>query len=159
MTEYKRTLEDELDWSLLDQLHKVVLQTSIFCFRTKQICLTIDVAVIGVLIKLSEENLDTSIFLAGFLIPISFWYLDSIGYFYQVKLRGVMNNIRDRIENRSKESIVVTSNSVVIETHRVSTPKIKRIGNAFFNHSMWLYAILATTDVFLYCSYLMGAIK
>jgi len=36
MTEYKRTLEDKLDWSLLDQLHNVVIQTGTFCFRTKR---------------------------------------------------------------------------------------------------------------------------
>jgi hypothetical protein len=69
--EYRKSFEDELDWNLLDELHKVVLQISNFCFYTKQICLTVDVAAIGILIKFTHNKLDTSIFVAGLLIPLA----------------------------------------------------------------------------------------
>lgn len=159
MSEYKRTLEDELDWSLLNQLHNVVLQTSTFCFRTKQICLTVDVAVVGVLLKLTENILDPSIFVAGLFIPLSFWFLDSIGYFYQVKIRGIMDNIRERIKKRNTEQIIAPELSKVIDEDRVKVSQAKKAGNAFFNHSMWLYGLLIAADAFLYGAFCMGAIK
>lgn len=159
MTEYKRTLVDELDWSLLNQLHNVVLQTGTFCFRTKQICLTVDVAVIGVLVKLTESKLDTSIFVAGLLIPISFWFLDSIGYFYQVKLRGMIDNIRNRIAKRNAEKIILSPSETTIEKDRISTSQATKVRTAFFNHSMWLYGLLILIDAILYGSYFIGEIK
>ncbi|WP_139218588.1 hypothetical protein [Nitrosomonas aestuarii] len=88
-----RTFQDELDWTLFDQLHRVVLQISGFCFRTKQICLTLVVAVVGLLIKFTDSGLDHSIFVAGAVIPAGFWFLDSVAYFYQSKMRGLMASI------------------------------------------------------------------
>ena len=35
MKPYVKTLEDELDWKLLDQLHTAVAQISNFCFEIK----------------------------------------------------------------------------------------------------------------------------
>lgn len=96
--EYKKSFEDEFDWNLLEQLHKVVLQISSFCFRTKQICITIEIALIGLLIKFTNNKLDTSVFIASFVIPLAFWFLDSVAYYYQVKLRGMMNNIQERLK-------------------------------------------------------------
>lgn len=75
MNEYTRTVEDELDWSLLNQLHAVVLQIGTFCFRTKQVCLTVLVGVVGLITALTSDKLDTSIFVAGLLIPTCFWLL------------------------------------------------------------------------------------
>ena len=37
---YTKSLEAELDWSLLNPLHGVVSQTSNFCFETKKFCVT-----------------------------------------------------------------------------------------------------------------------
>ncbi len=82
MVEYTKTFDDELDWELLDQLHKVVLQISTFCFRTKQICLTVLIAVASLLLKFTGDKLDTSVFVAGLVTPLFFWFLDSIAYYY-----------------------------------------------------------------------------
>lgn len=94
MAGYDRTVEDELDWSLLNQLHAVVLQIGSFCFRTKQVCLTVLIAVLGILRAVTSNELDQSFFVAGLLIPVCFWFLDSVAYFYQVKVRGVMDSVR-----------------------------------------------------------------
>jgi len=67
MTEYKRTVEDELDWSLLNQLHSVVLQIGTFCFRTKQVCLTVLIAVLGIIRALDGEAVQQSFFAAGII--------------------------------------------------------------------------------------------
>lgn len=138
--EYKRTLEDEMDWSLIDQLHKAVLQISSFCFRTKQICLTVTVAVIALLAKFTNNELDQSIFVAGYLIPLFFWFLDGVAYFYQVKLRGIMDDLRVKI--RERHSVLSFSSIDVIDDTRTDALFQDRARDAFFNHSMWLYAIL-----------------
>ena len=156
---YKRSFEDELDWNLLDQIHKVVLQISSFCFRTKQICLTVDIAVIGILIKLTENKLDTSIFVSGFVIPALFWFLDSIAYFYQVKLRGIMDSIRERLKERNAENLILDNTNSVIAKERISKPLKIHILYSLFNHSMWFYFFLVTTDIVIWVLWKKGVIS
>jgi len=158
MTEYSRTVEDDLDWSLLNQFHAVVLQIGTFCFRTKQICLTILIGVIGLIIVLTSDKLDTSIFVAGIVIPVAFWFLDSIAYFYQVKLRGLMESVRERIQQRHSKKSIVGQNSEVITKARISRSPVKNVKNAFFNHSMWLYYILVVIDSVLWGAFTLGTI-
>jgi len=148
--EYKRSFEDELDWNLLEQLDRVVLQISGFPFRTKQLCLAIDIAVIGLLIKFTANELDGSIFVAGLVIPVSFWVLDSISYYYQVKIRGVMDNIRNRLRERNSEQILHGTQLNVIDRSRSERNSLLRIGDAFLNHSMWIYFLLASADLILW---------
>ncbi|QTN43330.1 hypothetical protein [Marinobacter salsuginis] len=159
MTDYPRTIEDELDWSVVNQLHAVVLQIGTFCFRTKQVCLTVLIGVIGFITALTSDELDTSIFVAGLLIPICFWFLDSVAYFYQVKLRGVMDGVRDRIQKRHSTELLRGQNSEVISNERISRSSTKKVGDAFFNHSMWIYYILIITDLVLWLAFSKGAIN
>ena len=156
--EYKKSFEDELDWNLLDQLHKVVLQISSFCFHTKQICLTVDIAVIGLLIKFTVDMLDTSIFVAGLLIPLCFWFLDAVAYFHQVKVRGIMDSIRDRLQERNKEALILDNLQRVIAKERVVKSRGARLLAAFFNHSMWFYGLLSATDIVLWSMWQRGMI-
>lgn len=156
--EYKRSFEDELDWNLLDQLDKAVLQISSFCFRTKQICLTVDVAVIGLLIKFTVNKLDTAIFVAGLLIPLCFWFLDAVAYYYQVKIRGVMDSIRERLSQRNLGTIVDANTQRVISLERVTKPWGKRLLTAFFNQSMWFYGFLSVADLAIWIMWCRGII-
>lgn len=155
MTEYVRTIEDELDWSLLEQLHRVTLQISTFCFRTKQICVTVDIAVVGILAKLTDQRVDRSMFVAGLLIPLAFWLLDGIAYYYQVKIRGVMDGLRSQLRARNKPPLIEGAEGApqpvkVIGEKRVSARAGRRLAGAFFNHSMWLYLIMVVADVCLW---------
>jgi len=156
---YKKSFEDELDWNLLGQIHKVVLQISSFCFRTKQICLTVDIAAIGILIKFTENKLDASIFITALLIPTIFWFLDSMSYFYQVKLRGFMDSIIDRLKERNAENLILDSTQCVIAKERVAKPTKMRVLNSFFNHSMWIYYFLIATDIVLWIMWKVGVIS
>ena len=141
-------LSYELDWQLLDQLHSVVLQISTFCFRTKQICLTVDVAVAGILFKFTDNRLDDAIFVAGLLIPVGFWFLDSVAYFYQVKLRGLMQIIRGELRERNQKNLVQgVEHSPVIAAERLKKTWLGNAWNALVNHSMWLYGILIAVDL------------
>jgi len=150
-SEYKKSFEDELDWNLIDQLHKVVLQISGFCFRTKQICLTVNIAVIGLLIKFTENKLDKSVFVAGLVVPLAFWFLDSIAYYYQVKVRGTMKEMRENLRNRNVQALIQPQENClqaesVISSKRIHKSNLKNITSAAFNHSMWLYALLIAAD-------------
>ena len=68
MKEYKRTCEDELDWVVVDQLHKATLQMSNNCFEFKKICVGLIGAVLAILVKLNDNQLTHSYF----FIPLTF---------------------------------------------------------------------------------------
>ena len=150
IAEYKRSFEDELDWNLLQQFHNVVLQIGTFCFRTKQICLTVELGVIALLIKFTGNKLDSSVFVGGLAIPLCFWFLDSVGYFYQLKLRGIMENIRERLLQRNSEQIITVALQPIIEKYRVERPRPFILLNAFFNASMLMYFILVLSNLILW---------
>lgn len=156
---YTRTLQDELDWKLLDQLHAAVAQISSFCFETKKFCVTTDVLVLTLMVKFTDDRLDHSIFVAALVIPACFWFLDAVAYFYQVKLRGMMNAIRSRIESRGASPLFTPAGVPVIASDRVDVGPVRLAFNAGFNHSMWLYAILIASAAAAWGLYAGGLIS
>lgn len=74
---YAKSLEDELDWKLLDQLYGVVSQISNFCFETKKFCVTTEFVVLTLLAKFTSDKLDQALFITGLAIPVCFWFLVS----------------------------------------------------------------------------------
>lgn len=138
---YIKTLEDELDWKLLDQLYGVVSQISSFCFETKKFCVTTEFVVLTILMKLTDDKLNNTVFIAGLIIPICFWFLDAIGYYYQARLRHMMDAIKERIASQSERTIFNMSgeNKDLIE-------QIKMVLKSFVNHSMWLYILMVLID-------------
>lgn len=155
---YVKCLEDELDWKLLDQLHGAVSQISGFCFEIKKFCVSTTFIVLTLLVKFTADKLDHSLFLTGSIIPLCFWFLDSVGYYYQVKLRGTMENIRKKIQSRSGETIVKHTGEKIIADERVDLPRYKLVVNAFANHSMWLYFIMISLDILVWLLFKNGAI-
>ena len=111
------------------------------------------------MVKFTSDKLDHSLFVAGVLIPICFWFLDATGYFYQVKLRGTMESIRQRLASRDAQPLIAANGAVVITPSRASAPTPQRIVNAGFNHSMWLYALLVIADIGVWLLFLAGSIK
>lgn len=156
---YTKTLQDELDWKLLDQLSGVVSQISSFCFETKKLCVTTLFVVLALMVKFTSDKLDHSIFVAGLCIPLIFWFLDSTGYFYQVKLRGTMEQIRQRLTSRDLRPLVAVDGTDIIAKDRVNIPTYRKILGAGLNHSMWLYAILVVADISVWVLFYMGKIK
>jgi hypothetical protein len=156
---YTKSLQDELDWKLLDQLYGVVAQISSFCFEIKKFCVTTLFVVMTLMVKFTSDKLDHSIFLAGLLVPICFWFLDATGYFYQVKLRGTMESIRQRLASRDQKPLVAANGAVVIAPSRASASVRDRLVDAGFNHSMWLYGLLVFIDVVVWLLFIGGGIK
>jgi hypothetical protein len=135
---YTKTLQDELDWKLVDQLYGVTAQISGFCFEIKKFCVTTEFVVLTFIVKFTKDQLDDSVFVAGFLMAVCFWFLDATAYYYQVKLRGTMDSIRDRIKKRDDVPLVVKDDPRAIAPTRVAVPLWKSVWNAAINHSMWL---------------------
>ncbi|ASR89687.1 hypothetical protein [Alcaligenes faecalis] len=156
---YTKSLQDELDWKLLDQLHGVVTQISSFCFEIKKFCVTTLFVVMTLIVKFTSDKLDHSIFVAALLIPVCFWFLDATGYFYQVKLRGTMESIRQRLTSRDENSLVSGTGAVVIAPSRASASIRDRVVDAGFNHSMWLYLLLVLINMVVWLLFVAGCIK
>lgn len=156
---YTKTLQDELDWKLLDQLYGVVAQISSFCFETKKFCVTTEFVVLTLVVKFTKDRLDHSIFAAALVIPLCFWFLDATGYFYQVKLRGTMESIRQRIAARDLPPLIGVDGTHVIAPERATAPNHRRVIDSAFNHSMWLYAVLSMGDLAVWTLFLVGRIS
>jgi hypothetical protein len=156
---YTKSLNDELDWKLLDQLHGAVSQISSFCFEIKKFCVTTLFVVLAFIIKFTSDKLDHSIFVTGLIIPLCFWFLDATGYFYQVKLRGMMDAIRERLASDHSTKLIVSLSAKVIEPSRVKAPLCKRILAAGFNHSMWVYVMLLMINFSIWGLYHLSIIK
>lgn len=156
---YTKSLQDELDWKLLDQLHGVVTQISSFCFEIKKFCVTTLFVVMTLIVKFTSDKLDHSIFVAALLIPVCFWFLDATGYFYQVKLRGTMESIRQRLASRDENSLASGTGAVVIAPSRASASIRDRVVDAGFNHSMWLYLLLVLINMVVWLLFVAGCIK
>ncbi|MDH5387156.1 MAG: hypothetical protein OEY06_01760 [Gammaproteobacteria bacterium] len=156
---YVRSLADELDWTLLDQLHSAVTQISGFCFEIKKFCVTTTFVVLALLIKFTSDKLDSSLFVAGALIPLCFWFLDSVAYYYQVKLRGTMEVIRYNIKERGSVNAESSNLERTISNSRVNKSLLLKIKDAFINNSMWLYLFMVVIDIIAWNLYKSGAIS
>ena len=113
---YTKTLQDELDWKLLDQL-------------------------------------------AGVVSQMCFWFLDSTGYFYQVKIRGTMEQIRVRLASRDLRPLVTADGTGILAKDQVNIPNYRKVLDSAINHSMWLYAVLVVADCAVWVLFYAGMIK
>jgi len=156
---YIKTLEDELDWKLLDQLHGVVSQISSFCFEIKKYCVITTFVVMTLLVKFTSQQLDHSLFVAGLIIPICFWFLDSIGYYYQIKLRSTMEIIGEKIAIRGSSSNVTSTGGRIIFKDRLNRSQWLKVKDSILNHSMWLYGVMILIDLVLWRFFCSGGIS
>ena len=143
----------------MDQLHGVVAQISSFCFETKKLCVTTEFIVLTLVVKFTTDALDHSIFVSALVVTICFWFLDATAYFYQVKLRGTMESIRERLASRESVVLVSTQGTRFIAPDRAKSSWAKRVRQSAFNHSMWLYAVLMIADAAVWLAYAAGAIE
>lgn len=145
-------MEDEIDWERVDQFHAAALQIGRNCFLLKQVCVGLLVGILTLIWRLAGE-LDESFFVAGFAIPLGFWFMDATSFFYQEKLRLLINGVFDEIRRRSGETNLVGPSGDVIETERAGPGRRLR---AVFNHSMWLYPLLMIASIALLAVHQLG---
>lgn len=173
---YQKSLIDEIDFKIVDQLYGAVSQISNFCFEIKKLCVATLFIVFTFIIKFTDDNLDSIIFKSSYCMIISFWFLDAVAYYYQVKLRGKMQIKLEELSNRHNNATTLknvvelprgcsstkASNDIkgsVIDPKRIEGALFSRILNAGINHSMWIYLILITMSIASHVLYSIGWIK
>jgi len=86
-------LKEELMKKELDQLHGTVLEFSKTCLEMKKLCVTALAAVAGVILGVTDNRLDASLWIAALLAVFVFWMADAQAYFYQEKVRRRMTEV------------------------------------------------------------------
>jgi hypothetical protein len=138
--EYKRCHEDELDWSLIEQLHEATLQISNQCFEYKKLCVGVIGIVIAALLKFGAPTSWSSISYICAAVSFGFWLCDATAYYYQRANRQKINKLADQIKTRNSN----------IQEH------FSKLENswpgAFFNRSMslYFYALILSFGIVLY---------
>jgi hypothetical protein len=143
MKEYKRTLDDEIDWKIIDQLHSATVNFSLTSLEIKKLFIVLIGIAVPALIKLAGDKLDFSLFITLYLLIFTFWFLDGFTYFYQEKLREQMNWHITKIKNRNDKNLKLTKTikpSFTLEAHRT---KENRFLRSISNPSVKLYFIMS----------------
>lgn len=147
--EYKKSLDDEIDWKIIDQLHTATLNFSTTSLELKKLLFVLIGIAVPTIIKLAGNKLDISLFITIYLLGITFWFLDSFTYFYQEKLREKMDNHFSKLKARNNEALILSEN-FTLENNRTNTDRLKRSVN---NPSVRLYIVvigLNTVALILY---------
>lgn len=140
--EYKKSLEDEIDWKVIDQLHAATVNFSTASLELKKLFFVIVGIAVPSLIKLAGDKLDISLFITLYILTITFWFLDSFTYFYQEKLREKMDKHFNEIRNRNKETLIMRDDlkqDFTIETNRTQKDRLWR---SVSNSSVRFYFVL-----------------
>lgn len=156
--EYKRSLEDEIDWKIIDQLHTATLNFSTTSLELKKLLIVLVGIAVPSLIKLAGDKIDTSLFITIYLLSLTFWFLDSFTYFYQEKLREKMDTHFSRIKMRNATILLLRDKEAedfTLENNRKSKNRIKRSAT---NLSVRLYMFLIGLNTLAYILYLKGII-
>ena len=150
--EYKESIEDKIDWKIIDQLHSATSTFSSASIEMKKMFFILLGITIPLLIKLTDNKLDISLFVTIYVISITFWYLDSFTYFYQEKLRSLMDNKINKIRERNKEKLFLSEagkyeiKGFTIEASRTNKGRVWR---SITNTSVRLYPIVILINTIL----------
>ena len=151
--EYKKSLEDEIDWKIIDQLHAATLNFSTTSLELKKLFFVLVGIAVPTLVKLAGDKLDLSLFVTIYLLSLTFWLLDSFTYFYQEKLREKMDNHFTQIRTRNVETI--ENPDYTLENNRTSSGRIWR---SLTNLSIKLYIFSIILNTIALILYLIGVI-
>ena len=124
----------------------MVLQFSGFCFEIKKTCIATIFIVLTLVVTFTDKKLDLSVFTISLITIISFWLLDSTAYFYQVKLRAVMNIKFDKVLEIAGENS--KDQEGAIEDSRADENTLQKLLSSLLNGSMIVYYILLFLNFF-----------
>lgn len=157
--EYIKTVEDELDWKVIDQLHSATLNFSSTSLELKKLYFVLIGITVPTLIKLANDRLDLSLFITLYILTLTFWSLDSYTFFYQEKLREKMDKHLNNIRKRNNNSKIILTDSNVEFTIETSRKNNNRIWRSLFNFSVRLYLIFFILDTLALILFLNNTIK
>ncbi|MEB2778087.1 hypothetical protein SYJ56_22430 [Algoriphagus sp. D3-2-R+10] len=135
----------------IDQLDSAILQFSKNTLATKKICASLLAGIAALILKLTDNHLDISIFISSFTTLLIFWTIDSNSYYYQRKLRIRMTEI----VNELKENQLVTNGYGMPLGNKDKSSRVR----SFFNESQLFYLLGASIMIILIFIDLAGWIK
>ncbi len=153
MAEYKKSLEDEIDWKIIDQLHTATVNFSTTSLDLKKLLFVLIGLAVPTIIKLAGNKLDISLFVTIYLLGFTFWFLDSFTYYYQEKLREKMDKHFNNIKARNTKEIIVGAKNedFTLENTRTDSDRLKRSAN---NPSVRLYMFVVGLNTIALVLYL-----
>lgn len=157
--EYKKSLEDEIDWKVIDQLHSATVNFSTTSLELKKLFFVLVGIAVPSLLKLAHDKLDISFFITLYILTITFWFLDSFTYFYQEKLREKMDKHFNQIKSRNKETLIMPDNlkqDFTIETNRTQENRVWRsVSNPSVRFYFFLF-VLNSIGIILFLNHYIG---
>ena len=124
-----RSFNDKIDWKIIDQLHSATSTFSSASIELKKMFFILISISSPIIIKLSDNKLDYSLFITIYLLIFTFWYLDSFTFYYQEGLREKMD-LRFKSLTRRNISVTNTNNTgdeYTLENNRTSHGRTKRV--------------------------------
>ncbi len=115
----------------IDQLDSAILQFSKNTLTTKKICGTILISITAIILKITENKLDLSIYVSCAVTLLIFWFIDANSYYYQRKLRIRMTKIVNEL--KGEESLFDGYGMPLNNDEKPSWVK------SFFNRSQFFY--------------------
>jgi len=159
-TAYIRSLDDEIDWKVIDQLHTATSNFSSTSLELKKLTIILIGIAVPAITKWANDKLDLSLFLVLYIIILAFWYLDGFTYYYQEKLREKMDSIFRDIKNRDTQQVLsegrLNLEGYTIEPARNSKNRLRR---SVFHISLRLYIVLLFLNSIGLVLFLLGVIK
>ena len=104
------------------------------------------------LLKLAGNKLDMSFFVTLYLFLLTFWFLDSFTYYYQDKLRKLMDKRFNKLRIRNNEERSV---STTISDKRTDNNRMKR---SLWNESIYIYPVLIGLNTIGCILHILGVI-
>jgi len=174
MNEYKKSLEDTIDWAIIDQLHAATARFSATCTEVKKIYISVLAIVVPLILQLSGNEqdkfqLDYSLFISIYVITPIFWYLDSYSYYYQEFLRSVIDErfkkikkrnlnqdsidlILDNSPNKSKETVTEGQKLPLTEEYTLDDKRKEndRFWRSIKNSSVIIYPLVLIINTILF---------
>jgi hypothetical protein len=139
--EYKKSLEDEIDWKVIDQLHVATVNFSNTSLELKKLFFILVGIAVPCLIKLAGDSLDISLFITLYILTFTFWFLDSFTYYYQEKLREKMDKLFNQIKSRNKESPIPIDKQQQDFTIEITRTQKDRLWRSASNPSVRFYFV------------------
>ncbi len=149
------SFEEQLNWKEIDQLAAATLQFSNHCLEYKKLCVTLIVAVPTLLLKLTNDRLDTSVFVAAMLIAVSFLVVDAQAYYYQELLRATMRTKAEKVRAIRQEQALIAGVGMPLTNRSAAT----RRWRSFVNPSQMPYYILLIVDGVVWLMYINQLIR
>jgi hypothetical protein len=143
---------DTLDLKQIDQLHDVTLEFSKTSQELKKLTVGLVSTVPLLIFKLTDDQLDHAVFIAGSVIVASFWLVDAYAYYYQEKTRERMKDIGTALRRRHEIMDPFSGVGMPLDKR----PAKERLRRSLFNPSQLLYALMATACVLLWIAFGVG---